>query len=30
MTRVLLVFFFSSFGASAGTLIAFGWLKDLF
>lgn len=30
MTRVLLVFFFSSFGASAGTLLALHWLKDLF
>ena len=30
LTRVLLVFFFSSLGASAGTLLALHWLKDLF
>ena len=30
LTRVLLVFFFSSFGAVFGALIAFNWLKDLF
>lgn len=29
LTRVLLVFFFSSLGASAGTLVALRWLKDL-
>jgi pheromone shutdown-related protein TraB len=29
MMRVLLVFFFSSLGASAGTLVALHWLKDL-
>jgi pheromone shutdown-related protein TraB len=29
MTRVLLVFLFSSLGSAAGTIIAFGWLKDL-
>jgi pheromone shutdown protein TraB len=27
--RVLLVFFFSSLGASAGTLVALHWLKNL-
>lgn len=30
MTRVLLVFFFSSVGSALGTLVAFHWLKDLF
>jgi pheromone shutdown-related protein TraB len=30
MTRVLLVFLFSSFGSAIGTLVAFGWLKNLF
>lgn len=30
LTRVLLVFFLSSLGSAAGTLVAFGWLKDLF
>ncbi len=30
LTRVLLVFFFSSLGSAIGTLVAFGWLKDLF
>ena len=30
LTRVLLVFFFSSFGAIFGALIAFNWLKNLF
>ncbi|PLX85667.1 MAG: TraB family protein [Desulfuromonas sp.] len=30
MTRVLLVFLFSSLGSAAGTLIAFHWLADLF
>ncbi len=29
MTRVLLVFLFSSLGSAAGTVIAFGWLKEL-
>ncbi len=29
VTRVLLVFFFSSIGSSIGTFVAFGWLKDL-
>jgi len=29
MTRVLLVFFFSSLGSALGTVIAFHWLKDL-
>lgn len=29
LARVLLVFIFSSFGAAAGTIIAFRWLKDL-
>lgn len=30
LTRVLLVFLFSSFGAIFGALLAFNWLKDLF
>ncbi|RME33381.1 MAG: TraB family protein, partial [Deltaproteobacteria bacterium] len=30
VTRVLLVFFFSSLGSAVGTLVAFHWLKDLF
>lgn len=30
LTRVLLVFIFSSFGSAIGTMVAFGWLKDLF
>ncbi|WP_432820869.1 TraB/GumN family protein [Trichloromonas sp.] len=30
MTRVLLVFLFSSLGSAVGTLVAFSWLKDLF
>ena len=30
MTRVLLVFFLSNFGAAIGVLLAFKWLKDLF
>ena len=30
LTRVLLVFFLSSFGSAIGTMVAFGWLKDLF
>lgn len=29
MSRVLLVFLFSSLGSSVGTLVAFHWLKDL-
>jgi pheromone shutdown-related protein TraB len=29
VTRVLLVFFFSSLGSAIGTFVAFGWLKDL-
>jgi pheromone shutdown-related protein TraB len=29
MTRVLLVFVFSSLGSAAGTIVAFGWLKNL-
>lgn len=29
VTRVLLVFFFSSLGSTIGTFVAFGWLKDL-
>lgn len=29
MTRVLLVFFFSSLGSAIGTVVAFGWLKNL-
>ncbi len=29
MTRVLLVFFFSSIGSALGTIVAFRWLKDL-
>ncbi len=29
LTRVLLVFFFSSLGSSIGTLVAFSWLKNL-
>jgi pheromone shutdown-related protein TraB len=29
-TRVLLVFFFSSFGSAIGTFVAFGWMKNLF
>jgi pheromone shutdown-related protein TraB len=29
MTRVLLVFFFSSLGSTVGTLVAFNWLKNL-
>lgn len=29
MTRILLVFFFSSIGSALGTFVAFGWLKDL-
>lgn len=29
LTRVLLVFFFSSLGSALGTLLAFSWLKDL-
>ena len=30
LTRVLLVFFLSSLGSATGTMVAFGWLKDLF
>ncbi len=30
LTRVLLVFFFSSLGSAIGTIVAFGWLKNLF
>lgn len=30
LTRVLLVFFFSSLGSAIGTLVAFGWLKNIF
>ncbi|MCF6238729.1 MAG: TraB family protein, partial [Candidatus Marinimicrobia bacterium] len=30
LTRVLLVFFLSSIGSAIGTMVAFGWLKDLF
>jgi pheromone shutdown-related protein TraB len=30
LTRVLLVFFLSSLGSAIGTMVAFGWLKDLF
>lgn len=30
LTRVLLVFLFSSLGSAIGTIVAFGWLKDLF
>lgn len=29
VTRVLLVFFFSSLGSAIGTFVAFGWLKNL-
>jgi len=29
VTRVILVFFFSSLGSAIGTFVAFGWLKDL-
>lgn len=29
MTRVLLVFVFSSLGSAAGTIVAFGWIKNL-
>ncbi|MHB1397894.1 MAG: TraB/GumN family protein [Trichloromonadaceae bacterium] len=29
MTRVLLVFLFSSLGSAIGTVVAFGWLKNL-
>jgi len=29
MTRILLVFFFSSLGSTIGTFVAFHWLKDL-
>jgi pheromone shutdown-related protein TraB len=30
VTRVILVFFFSSLGSTIGTFVAFGWLKNLF
>lgn len=30
LTRILLVFLFSSLGSAVGTIVAFGWLKDLF
>ena len=30
LTRVLLVFLLSSLGSAIGTVVAFGWLKDLF
>jgi len=30
LTRVLLVFLLSSLGSAAGTMVAFGWLKELF
>lgn len=30
LTRVLLVFLFSSLGSAIGTMVAFGWLKDIF
>jgi pheromone shutdown protein TraB len=30
MTRIILVFFFSSLGSTLGTFVAFGWLKELF
>jgi pheromone shutdown-related protein TraB len=30
LTRVLLVFLLSSLGSAIGTMVAFGWLKDLF
>lgn len=30
LTRVLLVFLLSSLGSAAGTMVAFGWLKNLF
>ena len=30
LTRVLLVFILSSLGSALGTLVAFGWLKELF
>jgi pheromone shutdown-related protein TraB len=30
LTRVLLVFFLSSLGSAIGTMVAFGWIKDLF
>jgi pheromone shutdown protein TraB len=29
MTRVLLVFVFSSLGSAIGTIVAFRWLADL-
>ncbi|MFA5700559.1 MAG: TraB/GumN family protein [Desulfuromonas sp.] len=30
VTRIILVFLFSSLGSTIGTFVAFGWLKDLF
>ncbi|MGM0415477.1 MAG: TraB/GumN family protein [Thermodesulfobacteriota bacterium] len=30
VTRIILVFFFSSLGSTLGTFLAFGWLKNLF
>jgi pheromone shutdown-related protein TraB len=30
LTRILLVFFLSSLGSAIGTMVAFGWLKDIF
>jgi len=30
VTRIILVFFFSSLGSTLGTFVAFGWLKNLF
>ena len=30
VTRIILVFFFSSLGSTIGTFVAFGWLKNLF
>ncbi|MDY0211395.1 MAG: TraB/GumN family protein [Desulfuromonadaceae bacterium] len=30
VTRIILVFFFSSLGSSIGTFVAFGWFKNIF
>lgn len=30
VTRIVLVFFFSSLGSTIGTFVAFGWLKNMF
>ncbi|MDD2558225.1 MAG: TraB/GumN family protein [Desulfuromonadaceae bacterium] len=30
MTRIVLVFFFSSLGSTIGTFVAFGWFKNIF